>query len=68
MIYNLLAFLALGGFHDTCVLSVIETIFKPPICKPLTADNRPGPKPWTLTRTVLYPWTTALVAIVIPVV
>lgn len=29
--YNRLAFLGLGGFHDTRVESVIETMFKPAI-------------------------------------
>lgn len=36
--YNFFCFLALGGFHETGVVSVIEIIFKPPIWRPFIAD------------------------------
>ncbi len=37
-IYSLLAFLGLGGFHDTRVVSVTDTTFNPLIWIPFKAD------------------------------
>lgn len=59
IIYNFLAFLGLGGFQLTGVLSVMEMIFNPLICKPLMADMRPGPNPRTRTLTVFQPRSSA---------
>lgn len=54
LIYNRFALRGRGGFHDTLVLSVTETIWSPPICNPLTAD-------WKLT------WKLSEINISIPV-
>lgn len=49
--YSFRCFLGLGGCQDTFVLSVIEIIFNPDICRPLIADILPGPMPETRTLT-----------------
>lgn len=51
--YNFFAFRGRGGFHETLVQSVMETISIPDICNPLIADILPGPNPRTVTLTVL---------------
>ncbi|KAH0999230.1 hypothetical protein HUJ05_009562 [Dendroctonus ponderosae] len=58
----------LKGVHETLVLSVIETISTPAICKPLIEASLPGPRPRTLTRTVLTPLSNVFLPNVIAVV
>lgn len=38
MDYSFFCFLGRGGFHETGVVSVMETIWRPPIWSPLIAD------------------------------
>lgn len=61
----------LRGRHPLCgtgVLSVIDTTRRPPIFKPWIAAIRPGPSPFTTTRTNLTPLAMDFAAAEIPVV